>query len=66
MTSFQYMCCFCGEPGQSEKMLGVTLFPAADIDAWQQWWAHPKCVKAAFSPEALRSEVRDEITEMFE
>lgn len=42
------------------EMLGVALFPMTDVDAAQQWFAHPECVKQMMRPEVTR-DLREEI-----
>lgn len=36
-------CCVCGSGSPMYEMLGVALFPMTDVDAAQQWLAHPEC-----------------------
>jgi len=54
----------CGQRGPREAMFGLTLFPALRTEAFQQWFVHPACAKAALD-EGARDYVRDEIDEMW-
>jgi hypothetical protein len=45
-------------------MFGLGLWPASDTEAFQQWFAHPACIKATFDPDML-APVREEIEAMW-
>lgn len=60
----EYMCCVCGSSGKAAEMFGLGLWPASDTEAFQQWFAHPACIKATFDPDML-APVREEIEAMW-
>ncbi len=59
------MCCLCGESGDWSNMFGLGLFPALDVDAFQQWYAHPRCVRTVIHPAAVAS-LRPELETMWD
>jgi len=59
------MCCLCGGGGDWSNMFGLGLFPASDVDAFQQWYAHPRCVRGVMQPSAL-APLREELEAMWE
>jgi hypothetical protein len=56
-------CCICGQGGEWAETFGMTLFPALDVEPFQQWYVHPRCIS-----DVMRGQLgplRDEIQAMW-
>lgn len=58
-------CCICGREGSWAEMFGMSLFPAEEVEAFQQWFVHPSCIHDVMLPEARDTATRDEIQSMW-
>lgn len=54
-----FVCCICSGDVGTDEALGVSFFPAQDVDSAQQFWAHPRCALDALDIDAhlLRPEL---------
>lgn len=60
-TKIEIGCCFCSEAiKHNDAILGISMVPENDPEAYQMWWAHPNCAKEAIHPK-FRGEIREEI-----
>jgi hypothetical protein len=62
----EFQCCICGQGGALDDMFGVSLFPARNPDLFQEWFAHPRCIRGIMVAEARDAPKRDEIQAMWE
>ena len=53
-------CAVCAEVIEGEPV-GMTLFPASDSEAWQQWFLHPRCARLIFAESMLAVDLREEL-----